>query len=35
MPEASIFTRISEVPEQQYSAALDFTRAYKVCCIRF
>lgn len=28
---ASIFTRISEVPEQQYSSALDFTSAYKVC----
>jgi len=28
-PNASIFTRNSEVPEQQYSAALDFTRAYK------
>ncbi|KIJ30522.1 hypothetical protein M422DRAFT_783966 [Sphaerobolus stellatus SS14] len=28
-PNASIFSRISEVPEQQYSAALDFTRAYK------
>ncbi|KAF8582554.1 SIN1-domain-containing protein [Ramaria rubella] len=28
-PNASIFTRISEVPEQQYSAALDFTTAYK------
>ncbi|KAF8531338.1 stress-activated map kinase interacting protein 1-domain-containing protein [Gautieria morchelliformis] len=28
-PNASIFSRMSEVPEQQYSAALDFTSAYK------
>jgi hypothetical protein len=30
---ASIFNRNSEVPEQEYSAALDFTRAYKVVAI--